>query len=237
MNKITATYNLYAEAVAFINRKPLSSKEAIVVLLRHGKTRFNEAHKLQSWDPDIDELSPAGEKCARQLQEPLNLLPISWIASSDLYRAIQTTRLAAPKASFQLCSCLRDLNFGDIGGLKYWEGPENEFKQKYPTAYETWKNGNKRTFTAPGGESYLDFETRVRQGFFTGILPNCLGQVSLIIAHFGTVREILYEIFKSNVNEMKISIDNASITIIHFTEDGNQKLLLFNNTEHLMAKT
>ena len=230
--KIEPRFNSFKQVAAFVTARRLSAREAVVVLSRHGQTVFNETHKLPAWVPDIDRLSSKGEYNARRLQEPLSLLPISWVASSDIARAIHTAQLALPGKPITPLFCLRDFDYGQLGGITY-EGPDNQFEKTHPQLSQVFKN-DRRAFAAPGGEKYIDFEQRIREGFLNEVLPDSLGKVSFIVSHRAVLREIVCgTVLNSNVNLTKLPIDGTSITVVHLQEDGSLKLLLLNYTEHL----
>ncbi len=228
-----AKFSSFNKAASYINHLSLGPEEAVVVVTRHGPTVFNKEHRLQAWVPDADRLTATGKEHASLLQNPLSQLPITWAASSDLYRAIQTAELALPGEPIEPLLCLRDFDSGDLGGLVY-SGPNNPFKTAHPKIYRTFKE-DRRNYSAPGGENYREFETRIREAFIQEVLQKSLGRVSFIVTHSSPVREILFctELSGYNVNDIKLQTHNTGLTIIHFDAEGSPTLLLFNNIDHL----
>src|SRR5207249_365456 len=84
--------------------------------------------------------------------------PLSVICASDLKRAAQTAQAIASSLDLrvQLRPSLREIYFGD------WEGRSwNEIEAADPAVASSWLKGYPHN-TPPGGETFHDFEQRVR---------------------------------------------------------------------------
>lgn len=138
-------------------------------LVRHGETDWNRDHLLQGW---VDTpLNHTGRRQARELATQLRPHIFAGVWSSDLSRAMETARLAfgeptpAPE--------LRELDFGDLQGLRWPELPSQIRDQMI--GFDA--------FAAPGGESHQQMEDRVVP-FLDG-LPD---GAHLIFTHGGPIR-------------------------------------------------
>jgi len=232
MIEIKAKFNGLLPAAEYVRGTKLAKKEAVLLFARHGKTIFNKEKKLQAWFPDEDRLSPIGQLQAQSLCLPVSLFPVRWVASSDMERAMQTARLAAPRHSVTPFLFLRDFDFGRFGGMTF-KGEGSELERLYPRLHWTFHN-LRSNFAAPGGERYADFPKRVIDGLLNVILPRSQGGVSFIVTHVGPLREILLkQILSSTIDQYKPAFDQASLSIIHFGRDGSPTLLLYNNKDHL----
>jgi probable phosphoglycerate mutase len=120
-----------------------------LLLIRHGETPLNVARVLQ---PAATPLSARGIDQARALAMRLTGLHVTAIVTSDLPRARQTAELiaAATGASIEVSDLLRERDFGDWRGLPYDTLPADPLRMAE---------------APPGGESALDFETRVARAF------------------------------------------------------------------------
>lgn len=236
MVSITPKFESYAEAAAFLRKNPPQSREAVVVLSRHGETRFNVNHWLQGWQLDIDKLTPHGERQAARLAGALSCLHIQWAGSSDLNRAIHTLGIALPARETARLDCLREFNFGKLHGFS-WDGDQSDFARYHPTEYAVFlTRRTKFDLTALEGESYARFQERVITGFEQAVLRPSIGGIGLALSHVFPIREIVVNrVLGTTVEEVKPAIDGTSITMVRFGADGSPDLLLFNNTQHLEA--
>ena len=138
-------------------------------LVRHGETDWNRNHLLQGW---VDTpLNPTGRRQARELADVLQGHTFTGVWSSDLARAVDTARLAFGDPTRD--AALRELDFGDIQGLK-WQGLHPQVRRQM-IAFDD--------FAAPGGESHKQMEQRVVK-----FLDGLDGGVHLIFTHGGVIR-------------------------------------------------
>lgn len=145
-------------------------------LVRHGQTTWNLEGRLTGWT-DVP-LTAWGQQQARALAPWLAQTTFDGVFSSDLSRAIQTARLAYGEPQ-EVSAALRELEFGQLEGLKWAELPE-----VYKDALMGFEG-----FQAPGGESTAQMQRRV-YGFFDG-LP--MGR-HLVFTHGGVLRMVLREL-------------------------------------------
>jgi len=144
-------------------------------LVRHGQTTWNKDGKLTGWT-DVP-LTALGQSQARALSDWLSAERFGRVVASDLQRAVHTARLAYGEPQ-EVSAELRELEFGELEGLKWDELPE--VHKNALLAFEG--------FQAPGGESTAKLRERV-YGFFDR-LPQ--GR-HLIFTHGGVLRMVLRE--------------------------------------------
>ena len=119
----------------------------MILLIRHGETALNAARVIQTPDTPLHARGIAqAERLARRLRE----LGVARILSSDLPRALMTAEpIAAAFAGVEIerTALLQERNFGDIRGTPYASIGRDIFARDY---------------VPPGGESWDEFDARVR---------------------------------------------------------------------------
>jgi len=132
----------------------------------HGTTTDNEQHLATGWLPG--ELSEKGLQQAVELGKQASDRTFDIVFSSDLKRAIQTTKLAfGDKYPTKQDDRLREANYGDMNGLPH------TFKDKMDDYVDA---------PFPNGESYRDVETRL-QSFCDYLRQEYDGKHIAIVAH------------------------------------------------------
>lgn len=142
-------------------------------LVRHGESTFNAEGRYAGWsDP---ELTPAGEEMARALAAPLGSVAFDGIWRSDRVRTAETASLAGfPSA--RVDERLREIHFGDLEGLTYFQ------------AGEEWRHRLRSfdDFEAPNGESIQELRQRV-ESFLGELGPGR----HLVFGHGGWIRCVI----------------------------------------------
>ncbi len=142
-----------------------------VILVRHGRTSWNEEGRLQGWKGES--LSEKGLAEVEALARKLSGLNPEIIYSSDLARAIQTAEIIIKANSWDASHMtdprLREINHGLWEGRKVSEMPELK-------NLETVEG-----FRPPGGESFRDVAARVGE-FIADLKKSEHGNV-LVIGH------------------------------------------------------
>lgn len=166
-------------------------------MLRHGRTLWNEAGKLQG-RTDIP-LGDEGRASARETGKELKDVPFSAAFSSPLVRAKETAELILAGRDIPVVTDERlvELSFGEAEGMFLSDLSE----EKRPTF---------RLFAAPedylppaGGESYESLQARCRNFIDTVLLPHEKEwEHVLIVAHGGTVRGLFSAMFGQKSNEI-----------------------------------
>jgi len=124
------------------------------VLVRHTTSEWNALGLVQG-QTDI-ELSQKGKDEAKTLAVKLSDLGITFMVSSDLKRACQTTEIITSvlHVPFKSDSRLRECSYGKLEGLK-----RNEAAKKY--GIENWEDSSlKYDFRGSGGEDHASVFAR-----------------------------------------------------------------------------
>jgi phosphoserine phosphatase len=191
------------------NDSAFSPDQTRVILLRHGRSTFNQL-KLYQGSSDISVLTEQGYDMARQVGNFLKGEAIDAIYMSPLKRVQQTVDAMLEQLSPDLTKRLETHpNLREIE-LPGWEGRSfQDVQQAEPEAYRCWKQRpHEFSLAAPpasrssGGSSgavavavqhcypVLDLYERAQQ-FWQDILPRHRGQTIIIVSHGGTNRALI----------------------------------------------
>ena len=154
----------------------------IIDVLRHGETTLS--HTLRGHLDDA--LTPTGWQQMQTSIEQMQPYPWQVIFTSPLQRcaafahtfAINTHLICYEDANF------KEMNFGD------WEGVTTEqiYQQSPELLTNFWQHPTQ--YTAPNGESLLDFQSRIQQGLFLVIEKMQIQQHehALLVTHGGVIK-------------------------------------------------
>ena len=146
-------------------------KDGIVELwlVRHGETTYNAARRIAGWcDPPLTDL---GREQASMVGPLLEGTSFDSVWSSDLQRAVETSRLAWGEATPD--RRIRECNFGAYEGM-----PFDEVDAADARVFMGF-----RDFAMPDGDSHESFLTRI--GGFVDEMPP--GR-HLLFVHGGVIR-------------------------------------------------
>ncbi|HYE83811.1 MAG TPA: histidine phosphatase family protein [Clostridia bacterium] len=198
-------------------------------LVRHGETEWNRTSIVQG-RTDI-ELSDEGIKQAYKLAKRLACEDIDTIYSSSLKRALGTAEIIAACKS---CNIVKSEEYHEIN-LGPWEGMTiNEIKKKYSEHYRIYRE-DPANFRLPGAETFLDLTERTYNAIIE-IVSVHVGKNILLVSHGTAIKAAIIRILGIDiVNYTKFKIDNASVSIIGFSESSPDKpvVLCLNDTSHL----
>jgi len=197
-----------------------------LMLVRHGKTEWNEAGRYQGCSDTC--LSSTGREEAEAVRQRLAAEKIDVIYCSDLERAVQTAKTVASGRDVRLVTCkeLREIDFGEFEGLTFVE-----VGQRYPD--NDWWTARDAAQKLPRGESVSQLAARVDQ-----FIAVCLGkhteeETILVVAHGGSLRTLICRLLGLGLEHWwQIGIDSASLTIME-TYPLGMMLSLLNDTCHL----
>lgn len=181
---------------------------AKLILVRHGITKLH--HEQRFWGKTDVELSDAGIKQSEQLRDRLAKEKINAVYSSTLKRARTTAEVIAAKhgLNVQPCQELDECNFGYAEGLTFME-----IQNLHPELAKAL-DGFDNIVQFPGGESFSDFEKRVR-GFLTRLADHKDKDTIVIVAHGGTLLLIICHLLEIGVKHWrKMRLELASISIV-----------------------
>ncbi len=160
-------------------------------LIRHGKTYCNEK-RLYCGKEDIS-LSENGILNLRELRKEF------YYPLSDLYftsgakRANETLEILFPKINYGQREELWEYDFGDFELKSYDELKENK-------DYIKWILDKEGSISCPNGESRIDFNKRIKEGFikFLRDLEKKKAKDICLITHGGVIVSILSKFLKDN---------------------------------------
>jgi len=186
-----------------------------VLLLRHGETNYP---KNRYYDDRIEDppLNPLGIRQAKLWSDPLKKEPGALVAlySSPSCRTQETARHASEglELPIEIEAGLRERDFGAWGGLS-----SAEIQSRFPKAWAEWR-ADTLGFTPEGGESLMDFSTRVTKTMRRLALRH-LGRTFLAATHVGPIRILVADALEMPLHNVKrLVIRNASITEIEYTK-------------------
>jgi len=198
-----------------------------IYITRHGETKWNIEKRIQG---HLDsELTRKGLEGAKKLKERLADVKLDLIISSPLERAHKTARIIKGNRDIEieLENKLKEINCGEFQGNKF-----EDIWRENPEAKDKLRE-NPFGFVYPKGESLEKFYKRVANGY-KEILNRHWGKDILIVAHGGTIRSIVAEMFDKPDGStwFKNVVDNCSLSIYHY--DGeNFEEIVYNDTSHL----
>jgi alpha-ribazole phosphatase/probable phosphoglycerate mutase len=154
----------------------------LLLLVRHAETDMAGRFCGHS-DPELN------ERGRQQLAELLNRLSehaIRRVYTSDLRRARQTAEAIAKHfaAGLHVRPGMREIHFGLWEGLSW-----TEIEARDPVLAKAWAEKYPNS-TAPGGESFDQFESRVR-GEVAVLLGESTKAPSAVVTHAGFIRVVL----------------------------------------------
>lgn len=198
-------------------------------LVRHGQTEWNQSHRFQGWlDIGLDQI---GILQSQMLARYFSQIPIDYIFSSDLSRALKTAQQINQKLDCRmtLSSGLREMNVGNWEG-KTWEEIEVEFK-------DDLNQDDAQLFglTISGGESLLGFQKRVVETFMQ-IIEKHPNNELLIVTHGGVIRVLLCHLLGYDLSQRDLlKVENGSITTLDVLDKNHIEIVAQNIIKHLSS--
>lgn len=200
------------------------SDETTVLLIRHGQTKWNKAGLVQGNTDSA--LTALGEKQAAALAEAVDTgwLPgdrPSALYSSDLGRTIQTATPLSKKLNLEIQprTALREMNFGELEGLKW-----AEVESRYPDlSRKLWGEGADPHHRAPSGETRIEMHERSKS-MVLEIASQHAGETVVIVSHGGVIGFFVRSVLGLSFTERpRYSVSNGSIAA--FRIGAKQKML------------
>lgn len=212
------------------------NKEFNLTLIRHGQTEVNaEGDKIgQTKESKLTEFGELQAKSLKKMFDS-NGTKFDMAYSSTYDRAYKTARLALPETFIYQVPELVEYNAGDWLGSKRKDIITDNVKLSM--SYLDY------TFQMPNGESMHQVERRASRWLEDEIMYNesLFKDISrpleiVVFSHGMTIKCLLHYIMGFDKSfGWKISIDNTSITKLHFGPEG-WWLLGLNDCSHLINK-
>jgi broad specificity phosphatase PhoE len=192
-----------------------------VFFVRHG-SHDRLGHILCGRMPDVT-LSEQGRAEAGRLAQRLSDEPIAAVYASPLERARETAEPLAEALglSVQVASDLQEIDFGA------WTGARFEDLDGDP-AWAMWNQA--RTLAhAPGGESMLDVQVRLRR-WLDAACERHPGQLIAAVSHGDPIKAVLFHVLGLSLDQhQRLEISPASVSTLA-VGDWGAKVLGINET-------
>lgn len=196
-----------------------------LIIVRHGHTDALENNIVQGHR--TGGLNELGKKQAAKVAQRLAAEKIDIMYSSDLDRAVETTKAIQknhPHLDVKYDQRLRENNTGIYEGK-----PRAEMIAAREATGVDWKH-----WRPEEGESFEDLFVRVK-GWFKDVATKHRGQTVLVVAHGGVIRSLLTFLFDGPNYRFNPAFghENTGLTVIDLEDSGQPKILLLNSTAHL----
>lgn len=177
-------------------------------VIRHGESEGNREAVFSGWFQH--NLTEKGREDARKAGEILSGIPFDKVYSSDLYRAIDTAKIALPHLECEATPLIKELNVGIIQGMTY-----SEAREKYGPLYRK-PGGN--DYSEIGGESREDIQKRLIK--FLSIVESSPYENVAAFCHGGVMRNFLKLIVGKDTDVNKFDCGNCCIAVFEY-KNGN----------------
>ncbi len=150
----------------------------MLYIMRHGRTEWNERHKLQG-RTDIP-LNDEGRRMAEAAREEYRDIPLDLCYTSPLCRARETAEIVLRGRNIPILEDdrLREMRFGE------YEGTENIFSKPDCPLYKLFRQPEAYTASAGGAETFEELFARTGEFLREVIAPGLReGKNILIVGH------------------------------------------------------
>jgi broad specificity phosphatase PhoE len=199
-----------------------------LILVRHGKTDWNETGKCQGIS-DVP-LNSAGIEQAEKLAFSLKDEKIDLIYSSNLVRAKVTAEKIAGyhPIDVNIRDDLREMDQGIFEGLDF-----SYIQEKYPDVLEHWRK-DPDTLQLPGGESLTGVQQRALDAI-EDIKSRFGSQNIVVVSHNMVIGTLFCSFTGSPLKKLRdYIVDEASKSIVEVYDD-RFVIISFNDIDHLRS--
>jgi broad specificity phosphatase PhoE len=183
-----------------------------IIIVRHGRTEFNAAGRLQGrTDNPLDEVGLAQAEAVATYLAP-ELLSDTLIVCSPLLRARQTATAIAKGvgASLEIDERWIELDYGAFEGLRQSEVPSNIWRE--------WRSDS--NFAAPQGESLNQVQQRVSDAC-AELAQRLDGRTAVVVSHVSPIKSAVAWALGVDVSVgWKTQLVTASITRLAISANG-----------------
>lgn len=192
----------------------------ILLLIRHGENDYSKNGKFAGRIPGVH-LNERGQKQANELAEALAEIPIKAIYSSPLERAIETAEPIAKARGLKIIQAPGLLE-ADLG---QWQG--QSIRRLARTKY--WRVVQHAPSRAghPGGESFLQIQTRVASALEAICAKYKPRDILACVFHADPIKLAVAHFIGLPLDHFqRLACDTGSVTILFVSESGAQLLRL-----------
>ena len=185
---------------------------AYLILVRHGKSKWNALGKWQGWR-DI-ELAPEGVLEARRAAKALRGIVINAAYCSRLKRAKQTWRVMQSVLKLNhihttFTEALNERHYGIYAGKNKWQIRNQVGEKEFKKIRRGWSH------PIPGGESLKQVHARVVPFYRSNILEDLRqGKNVVVVAHGNSLRALvkhLEGLSAKEVGDVEVGIGEAHV--------------------------
>lgn len=170
------------------------------LLLRHGESTFNRDMRYQGWSKGV----PLTERGADQVRGKIKLVKKfkpDFIVASPFLRTRQTAEMLAKEVKKEILFSKLIIDYRRSASM------EGKLQEEYVDTpeYKDWleKADKDWDFKLPDGESYNDFNLRVRE--FLDILDkNYEGKRILVVTHGDVIRAIIRQLTGKDLKPLDV---------------------------------
>ncbi|MGN9865862.1 histidine phosphatase family protein [Bacillus swezeyi] len=201
-------------------------------IARHGQTEWNIEKRMQGWENS--DLTALGLANAKALGEKLKDVQFQAAYVSTSGRAVDSARAILKGRTI---SFVQNDIFKEIG-LGSWEGKTyDEIKQHDPAMLEAYFQTPEQ-YMPNGGESFQDFERRVRQALALILQKHEEGNV-LLVSHSVFILMLLNIVKKRPIRELWNSsyVHDTALAVVSISEEGSAVILKEGDGEHRIKQT
>ena len=192
----------------------------IFLLIRHGETDYNKKMQMAGRLPGIH-LNKKGRQQAQVLADKLAGVPIKAIYSSPMERTLETAEPLAKALKLEI-NPLPGLLETDCGE---WQGQSIKKLRRQ----KIWQlvQQHPSLFHFPGGEWIGECQHRMVEVIESLRLNHSPHDLLACFSHSDPIKQVLaYYLGVPLDNFQRLSIDTASITALHVTENGSRLIMM-----------
>lgn len=195
-----------------------------LVLLRHGQTAWNAAHRAQGHaDVDLDEV---GHAQAQSAAATLAQLKPAALWSSDLARAASTAKLVARATRLEVTydERLREFDLGERTGITMLD-----YEADHPDEYALFRAG--QYDVVPGGEPAPEVIARMQAGIKDALGSVNPGELVIVVTHGAALKLTLLALLDLPQSGAAVfrAMDNCGWSILEETPPaGRLRLTAYN---------
>lgn len=196
-------------------------------ITRHGETEWNVAKKMQGWQDS--ELTEYGIQNAELLGKRLKDVHFHGIYSSPSKRTVKTTELI--RGERKTPEIITDDLFREMG-MGGWEGKTHDYlMSQFPDEYNNFFQAP-HLFNHPGGESILDFHSRVQKALDRIHNDHVSGNI-LLVTHSVFIKSLTAHIKNLPLEKLWSPpyVYDTSLTLIEF-DQGQYRIKLESDVSH-----
>ena len=176
-------------------------------VIRHGESEGNQLGVFSGWHQH--NLTEKGREDARTAGRIVSKVKFDKVYSSDLYRAIETAKIALPDYECEPTPLIKEINVGLLQEMTY-----EKAREKYGHLYKK-PNGN--DYGEIGGESFDDLYKRIQE-FLDNLAASHFKNVAAF-CHGGTMRAIYRIVMGKESNSNNLDCPNCCISVFEYKND------------------